>query len=97
MVKEFIDLAMSECPDRIVLTQSNRPLRYEMRHLEKRDWLEIGGYLYELHGDYLRMEGRNVRYMEQVLQTQSNYEPLREDKLDSESAHDNEVLHTAAP
>ena len=43
------------------------------------------------------MEGFNVRYMEQVLQTQSNYDPLREDELDSDSVHDDEALRTAAP
>ena len=43
------------------------------------------------------MEGYNVRYMEQVLQTQSNYEPLREDELESESVHSEGGLHTAEP
>ena len=63
MVKEFIDLSMRECPEGMVLTQSNLQLRYEMRHIEERDWFEIGRYLYEVHGDYHRMEGSNVRYI----------------------------------
>ncbi len=47
-VKEFINLTMSECPDRMLLTQSNRQVRCETRHIAKRDWFEIGRYLDEV-------------------------------------------------
>ena len=85
---------MRVCLDRMVLTQANGQLRYEMRHIVRRDWLEIGRCLYEVHGDYLRAEGFNVRYMEQGLQTQSSYEPECEDELGSENVHDHEAFYS---
>ncbi len=81
-----IDLGMSDCRDREVIVGSVRKLKCDMWHVAKREWLEIGRYLYGARGSYLKDNHFNCRHMEHILQIQTGREPAHEDELISEES-----------